>query len=146
MAGNLAGTVYGKLGGNINAQATGGIVYPGGGASSPTVPVWQPALGTYAQNTIAPAADTNAIGVSTTTKFNPPTSLVMEVPDSLVAVNDNTTRGGDAQFVRASGAITAAGRCNVSAGVATANASGTNICYVTGGVVLNDYFFAPVYP
>jgi hypothetical protein len=148
MAGNLAGTVYGKLGGNLNAQATGGIIYPAGGASAPTVPVWQPALGTYVQNTLAPTADTPAIGVNTTTKFNPPTSLVMEVPDSLVAVNDNATRGGEAQFVRAAGVIsplTNGGRCNIAAGVATANASGTNVCYVIGGVALNDYFFAPVF-
>ena len=150
MAGNLTSTAYGKLGGNINAQATGGIVYPGGGTVAPTVPVWQPAIGLYVQNintpTLAPTADTNAIGISTTTKFNPPPSLIMEVPDALVAVNDNATRGGEAQFVRAGGTIAASGKCNILAGVATANAGGTNICYVTGGVVLNDYFFAPVYP
>ena len=109
MAGNLASTLYGKLGGNINAQATGGIVYPAGGSSAPTVPVWQPAIGIYVQNintpTLAPTADTNAIGVNTTTKFNPPTSPVMEEPESLVEVNK-----------------------------------------VIGSVVLDDYFYALVFP
>ena len=55
--------------------------------------------------TSTPAADTNAVGVNTAAKLNPPTSPVMEAPESLVEVNK-----------------------------------------AIGSVVLNEYFYALVFP
>jgi len=64
-------------------------------------------------------------------------------PDWIVPDNDNDVRGGTSQWVRAAGTIAENGTCTVTAGAATAGA-GTYSCYVTGGVVAGDFFWAVV--
>ena len=159
-----AAGLIGVAGSNIANSVAGGITYPAGGASSPVVPAWQEPLGDYVQVLVGdstgakPAADTNYMGVNTRVawKSNPVQQGTMPTgggtmtappqPDWKSATNDNTARGGLAQLVKASAAIGAGVRCDISVGVATANAStGTNICLVTGGVVTNDFFWAPVF-
>jgi hypothetical protein len=62
-------------------------------------------------------------------------------PDWIVPDNDNDVAGGTSQWVRAAGTIAENGTCTVTAGAATAGA-GTYSCYVTGGVVAGDFFWA----
>jgi len=158
-----AAGLIGVAGSNIDNSVAGGITYPAGGASSPVVPAWQPTIGDYVQVLVGdstgdkPAADTNYIGVNTRTKWKTnavnqgtmPTGggdmTAAPQPDWKSATNDNTARGGLAQFVKAAGTIAAGGRCNITTGSATSNGSGTNICLVTGGVETGDFFWAPVF-
>lgn len=105
----------------------------------------QPAIGAYVQDTLDPSANTNVIGVNTKTAWK--TNVMGYVlADAVTApCNDNAATGGVAQYVQASAVIADSGRCNIVAGVATANATGTHVCYVDGGVVAGDYFWAPTF-
>lgn len=116
--------------------------------------VIQPAIGEYVQDTLAPTADTNYVGVNVLGKWKTnflaagtatPNATAAPQPDWTAPVTDNAATGGLAQFVKAAGTIAEGGRCNIVAGVATANAAGTNVCYATGGVVADDFFWAPVF-
>lgn len=105
----------------------------------------QPAVGVYVQDALNPSADTNYVGVNTSKAWK--TNVIEEdyAAGWIAPVNDNPATGGTAAWVKAAGIIAKDGRCNIVAGVATANASGTNICLVEGGVVADDFFWAPVF-
>jgi len=143
--------VDGVAGANIANSVAGGIIYPAGGASSPVVPAWQPAMGAYVESAVETrgAADTNYIGYNPTLAYKTnvigegsiATPTIAPQPDFLVADNDNDARGGTSQWVRAAGTIAQNGTCTVTAGAATAGA-GTYSCYVIGGVVAGDFFWA----
>jgi hypothetical protein len=96
------------------------------------------------------AADTNYIGLNNHYKAVTNTlgegSIVVgptipPQPDFIVPDNDNDVRGGTSQWVRAAGIIAQDATCTVAAGAATAGA-GTYSCYVPGGVVAGDFFWA----
>jgi hypothetical protein len=96
------------------------------------------------------ASSTNYIGLGTKTAQKTNTlgqgsiatgPTVAPQPDWIVGDNDNDAIGGTSQWVRAAGTIAENGTCTVTAGAATAGA-GTYSCYVTGGVVEGDFFWA----
>lgn len=96
------------------------------------------------------AADTNYVGYNPKLKYKTNVLAEGEIfvdptvapqPDWIVPDNDNDVRGGTSQFVRAAGTIAENGTCTVTLGEATAGA-GTYSCYVTGGVVAGDFFWA----
>jgi len=98
------------------------------------------------------AADTNYIGFNSKLRYVTNTlgqgsvavgPTIAPQPDWIVPDNDNDVRGGTSQWVRAAGTIAENGTCTVTAGAATAGA-GTFSCYVTGGVVVGDFFWAVV--
>jgi len=98
------------------------------------------------------AADTNYIGFNSKLRYVTNTlgqgsvavgPTIAPQPDWIVPDNDNDVRGGTSQWVRAAGTIAENGTCTVTAGAATAGA-GTFSCYVTGGVVAGDFFWAVV--
>ena len=98
------------------------------------------------------AADTNYLGFNSKLKYVTNTlgegsvavgPTVAPQPDWVVPDNDDDARGGTSQWVRAAGTIAENATCTVTAGAATAGA-GTYSCYVTGGVVAGDFFWAVV--
>ena len=95
------------------------------------------------------AADTNYVGFNSKLAYKTNVlaqgdiSNIAPQPDWIVPDNDNDVRGGTSQWVRAAGTIAENGTCTVTAGAATAGA-GTYSCYVTGGVVVGDFFWAVV--
>ena len=116
--------------------------------------VFQHPIGAYVE---APTetqinAATNYIGMSSTVAYK--TNVLGEgsvavgptiapQPDFTAPDNDNDAIGGTSQWVRAAGTIAQDGTCTVTAGAATAGA-GTFSCYVPGGVVAGDFFWAVV--
>lgn len=102
----------------------------------------QPVIGLYVQDAVDPSADTNYIGVNT--KVAHATNVLEEdfAAGFTCPSNDDATTGSDVSWVEAAGTIAAEGRCNIVAGVATANASGTHVCNVVGGVKVGDFFWA----
>jgi len=151
----------GVAGGNI-ALAAGRPVKAGTPWSSAVV---QSAIGGYVQDADRPTADTNYVGINTLVAYKinvmqegvnsgayvvsaPYQGLTTGQVDFTANVDDNAATGGLAQWVKAAGVIspgTNGGRCNIVAGVATANATGTHVCRVVGGVVADDYFWATVF-
>jgi len=140
----------GVAGSNIaNAQGR-----PDTGGTPWTTAVIQFPIGDYVE---APtedriAADTNYIGFNSKLGYVTNTlgqgsvavgPTIAPQPDWIVPDNDNDVRGGTSQWVRAAGTIAENGTCTVAAGAATAGA-GTYSCYVTGGVVAGDFFWAVV--
>ena len=145
----------GAAGANI-ANATGRP--NSGGAAWSSSPVLSPPIGGYVE---APAtgvgaekiaAGTNYIGMNAYTKYGQnalgqgsvavgPT--IPPQPDWIVLDNSNDAVGGTSQWVRAAGTIAEGGTCTVAAGAATAGA-GTYSCFVRGGVVAGDFFWAVV--
>jgi hypothetical protein len=110
----------------------------------------QPAIGLYveAPTETALAANTNYIGYNSATGYK--TNVLGEgsivagtapQPDFTCPDNDNDVTGGSSQWVRAAGTIAENATCTVTAGAATAGA-GTYSCYVKGGVVVGDFFWA----
>jgi hypothetical protein len=140
----------GVAGANI-ANAEG---RPDSGGTPWTTAVIQFPLGDYVE---APtedriAADTNYLGFNSKLKYVTNTlgegsvavgPTIAPQPDWVVPDNDDNVRGGTSQWVRATGAIAENATCTVTAGAATAGA-GTFSCYVTGGVVAGDFFWAVV--
>lgn len=140
----------GVAGSNI-ANATGRPNY-----DTPFAPwssrVYQDPIGAYVE---APTEDainsvTNYIGMSSKVAYK--TNVIGEgsvavgptiapQPDFTAPDNDGDAIGGTSQWVRAAGTIAENGTCTVTAGAATAGA-GTFSCYVTGGVVAGDFFWA----
>jgi hypothetical protein len=139
----------GVAGANI-ANATGRP--NSGGTAWSSSQVLNPPIGAYVEapteNKIA--AGTNYIGMNSLSGYktnvlgqgsvavNP---TVAPQPDWVVLDNDNDAAGGTSQWVRAAGTIAEGGTCTVAAGAATAGA-GTYSCYVKGGVVAGDFFWA----
>lgn len=105
----------------------------------------QPAIGAYVQNSLDPSANTNVIGVNTKTAWKTNVMGIAVADTFTCPCNDNAATGGVAQWVQAAGVIADNGRCNIVAGVATANGTGTHVCYVNGGVVAGDHFWAPTF-
>jgi hypothetical protein len=111
----------------------------------------QPAIGRYVEASLegALAADTNYIGFNSQTAYKSnvlgqgsvaiPT--IAPQPDFTCPDNDNDVTGGTSIWARASGVIAENGTCIVTAGDAAAGA-GTYSCYVKGGVVAGDFFWA----
>jgi len=138
----------GVAGANI-ANATGRPTSAGSAWSSAVI---QDPLGGYVE---APteskiSANTNYIGLNSVAGYKNnvlgqgsvvtgPT--IAPQPDWIVPDNDNDVAGGTSQWVRAAGTIAENGTCTVTAGAATAGA-GTYSCYVKGGVVAGDFFWA----
>jgi len=138
----------GVAGANI-ANATG---RPNSGGSAWSSAVVQDPIGAYVE---APkeekiTASTNYIGMNSYTKYaqnilgqgsivTGPT--IAPQPDFIVPDNDNDVAGGTSQWVRATGTIAQDATCTVTAGAATAGA-GTYSCYVRGGVIVGDFFWA----
>jgi len=121
-----------------------------------TAAVVQFPIGDYVEGPDTPtgffkvAADTNYIGLNNYLKYSTnalgqgsvatgPT--IAPQPDWVVPDNDNDVRGGTSQWVRAAGTIAQDATCTIAAGAATAGA-GTYSCYVRGGVVAGDFFWA----
>jgi len=140
----------GVAGANI-ANAAG---RPDSGGTPWTSAVIQFPIGDYVEspNENILAADTNYIGFSSKLKSTTNTlgqgsivtgPTIAPQPDWIVPDNDNDVRGGTSQWVRAAGTITESGTCTVTAGAATAGA-GTFSCFVPGGVVVGDFFWATV--
>ena len=143
----------GVAGANI-ANATGRP--NSGGAAWSSSPVLSPPIGAYVE---APstgtgaekiAAGTNYIGLNSYTKYAQNIlgqgSIVPDTapqPDFTSLDNSNDAIGGTAQWVRAAGTIAQGATCTVTAGAATSGA-GTYSCYVRGGVVVGDFFWAVV--
>jgi hypothetical protein len=138
----------GVAGANI-ANAAG---RPNSGGSPWSSSVIQTPIGEYVE---APtetklAASTNYVGLNTKSAQKTNTlgegsvatsPTVAPQPNWVVGDNDNDAIGGTSQWVRAAGTIAENGTCTVTAGAATAGA-GTYSCYVTGGVVAGDFFWA----
>jgi hypothetical protein len=105
----------------------------------------QPVIGAYVRDALDPTADTNYLGVNTTVAWK--TNVLEEdiTGPFQSPVNDDAATGSLANWVKAAGTIAAEGRCNIAAGVATANASGTHVCHVIGGVIADDYFWATTF-
>ena len=109
----------------------------------------QPPIGAYVEAATEDrlAANTNYIGFNTKLAYKTNVlvqgniSNIAPQPDWIVGDNDNDVAGGTSQWVRAAGTIAENGTCTVTAGAATAGA-GTYSCYVTGGVVVGDFFWA----
>ena len=113
--------------------------------------VQQPRIGAYVEASLEDrlAADTPFIGFSSKVKYT--TNVLGEgsiaiptiapQPNFTCPDNDNDAAGGLSQWVRAAGTIAENGTCTVTAGAATAGA-GTYSCYVPGGVVAGDFFWA----
>jgi cystathionine beta-lyase family protein involved in aluminum resistance len=95
------------------------------------------------------AANTNYIGLNSVTGYKQNilgqgsvvTPSIAPQPDWIVPDNDNDVAGGTSQWVRAAGTIAEGATCTVAAGAATSGA-GAYSCYVKGGVVLGDFFWA----
>jgi hypothetical protein len=111
----------------------------------------QPPIGAYVE---APtegriSANTNYIGMNSLSAYKTNvlaqgsivSPTIAPQPDWIVPDNDNDVAGGTSQWVRATGTIAENGTCTVAAGAATAGA-GTYSCYVKGGVVAGDFFWA----
>jgi hypothetical protein len=123
-----------------------------GGTAWSTSPVLNPPIGAYVEGPLENkvAAGTNYIGMNSVSGYktnvlgqgsvavNP---TIAPQPDWIVLDNDNDAAGGTSQWVRAAGTIAENGTCTVTAGAATAGA-GTYSCYVKGGVVAGDFFWA----
>jgi hypothetical protein len=123
-----------------------------GGSAWSSSAVLNPPIGAYVE---APtetkiAAGTNYIGMNSVSGYKTnvlgqgsvvtgPT--IAPQPDWIVLDNDNDAAGGTSQWVRAAGTIAENGTCTIAAGAATAGA-GTYSCYVKGGVVAGDFFWA----
>lgn len=112
--------------------------------------VIQNAIGAYVESPSETrlAANTNYIGYNSLTGYKNNVlgegSIVAGTapqPNFIVPDNDNDITGGTSQWVRAAGTIAANATCTVAAGAATAGA-GTYSCYVVGGVVAGDFFWA----
>jgi len=140
----------GVAGSNIaNAQGR-----PDAGGTPFTTAVYQLPIGAYVE---APTEDnitaaTNYMGMNSKVAYKTnvlaeggifQTPTIPPQPDWIVPDNDNDVAGGTSQWVRAAGTIAENGTCTVALGAATAGA-GTYSCYVTGGVVVGDYFWAVV--
>ncbi len=96
------------------------------------------------------AANTNYLGLNSWSKQGSNTlgqgsivtgPTIPPQPDWIVPDNDNDVAGGTSQWVRAAGTIAQDATCTVAAGAATAGA-GAYSCYVRGGVVAGDFFWA----
>ena len=135
-------------GANI-ANATG---RPDSGGAAWSSSVVQSPIGAYVESPLEGriSANTNYIGMNSLTAAKSnilgesdtnPFQTSAPQPDWIVPDNDNDVAGGTSQWVKAAGTIAENGTCTVSAGVATAGA-GTYSCYVKGGVVANDFFWA----
>lgn len=137
----------GVAGANI-ANAAG---RPNSGGSAWSSAVIQDPIGAYVE---APteakiAANTNYVGLNSVTGYknnalgegSVATPTIAPQPNWVVPDNDNDAAGGTSQYVRAAGTIAENGTCTVTAGAATAGA-GTYSCYVKGGVVAGDFFWA----
>jgi hypothetical protein len=118
------------------------------GTASSTLVV-QPSIGAYVQDALAPAADTNYIGVNTKTAYatnvlgesdTDPFATSAPQPDWLVPVDDNAATGGKAQLVKnGATALVPTDKVTISAGVATKdNSTGTHNVFAT---VPANYFF-----
>jgi hypothetical protein len=104
----------------------------------------QPQIGDYVQDDADPTAVTNYAGVNTNTAWE--TNVLQEdnVAGFTAPVNSGATET-DASWVSAAGTIAENGRCNIAAGVATADVAGTHECLVEGGVTANQYFWAVIF-
>jgi len=126
---------------------------PDSGGTPWTAAVQQPSIGAYVEASLEDrlAADTPFIGFNTKVAYK--TNVLGEGSIAIPSIapqpnftcldNDNNATGGLSQWVRAAGTIAENGTCTVTAGAATAGA-GTYSCYVTGGVVVGDFFWAVV--
>jgi len=122
-----------------------------GGTPWTSTPIIFP-IGNYVESPVETqdAADCNYIGLNNHYKATTNTlgegsiatgPTVAPQPDFTCYDNDNDARGGTSQWVRAVGTIAENGTCTITAGAATAGA-GTYSCYVPGGVVAGDFFWA----
>ena len=111
----------------------------------------QPPIGLYVQDALAPAANTNYIGVNTKVAYatNPvsesdtnPFATSAPQPDWIVPVDDNPATGGTAQLVKnGATALVPTDKVTISAGVATKdNSTGTH--NVFANVPANYFFWA----
>jgi hypothetical protein len=138
----------GVAGANI-ANAAG---RPNSGGSAWSSAVIQDPIGGYVEAPLENriSANTNYIGMNSVSGYktnvlgqgsvavNP---TIPPQPDWIVPDNDNDVAGGTSQWVRAAGTIAENGTCTIAAGAATAGA-GNYSCYVKGGVVAGDFFWA----
>jgi hypothetical protein len=138
----------GVAGANI-ANASG---RPNSGGAAWSSAVIQDPLGGYVEAPLETkiAANTNYVGLNSWSKQGSNTlgqgsvvtnPTIPPQPDWIVPDNDNDVAGGTSQWVRAAGTIAQDATCTVTAGAATAGA-GTYSCYVRGGVVAGDFFWA----
>jgi hypothetical protein len=138
----------GVAGANI-ANAAG---RPNSGGAAWSSAVIQDPLGGYVEAPLETkiAANTNYVGLNSWSKQGSNTlgqgsvvtgPTIAPQPDWIVPDNDNDVAGGTSQWVRAAGTIAQDATCTVTAGAATAGA-GTYSCYVRGGVVAGDFFWA----
>lgn len=133
----------GVAGSNIANAVAGGITYPGGGASSPVVPAYQPCIGEYVQDDLDINGATNVLGVDLHTAWT--TNVMGEEIDqdfiapSTFAADDPAL---DAQWCVAGGTIAYNATCTITDGVATTGGAGGWQCKVTGGVTAGQYFWA----
>jgi hypothetical protein len=154
---SISGT-FGVAGANINNMVEGGIPIPAGGTgtsggSAPTTVLnKQGPIGAYVQDALNPSGDTNYVGVNTGIAFK--TNVLEEditnvdrTTNFTAYINDDAAEGDVAVWAKAAGTIAKDGRCEITAatGVMTSNASGTYVCKVAGGVVINDYAWFPVF-
>jgi hypothetical protein len=125
---------------------------PNSGGTAWSSAVIQDPLGGYVEAPLENkiSANTNYVGLNWVTGYKQnvlgqgsvvtgPT--IPPQPDWIVPDNDNDVAGGTSQWVRAAGTIAENGTCTIAAGAATAGA-GTYSCYVKGGVVAGDFFWA----
>lgn len=105
----------------------------------------QPVIGVYVQDALNPSANTCYIGINSNNSWDSNVISQDYVAGFTAPVNDNPATGGLAAWVKAGEALALNDRVNLSSGVATKNASGTNICLVTAGVPNGNWFWAPVY-
>lgn len=110
----------------------------------------QPPIGAYVQDALAPAGNTNYIGVNTGVAYEHnvlaqgtifPTESAPQ-PDWLAPVDDNAATGGTAQWVKnGATALVPGDKVTIAAGVATKdNATGTH--NVFANVPANYFFWA----
>jgi len=125
---------------------------PNSGGAAWSSAVIQDPIGAYVEAPLETkiAAATNYIGMNSVTGYknnvlgqgsvvaNP---TIPPQPDWIVPDNDNDARGGTSQWVRPAGTISENCTCTIAAGAANAGA-GTYSCYVKGGVVAGDFFWA----
>jgi hypothetical protein len=99
----------------------------------------QPPIGAYVQDALFPTGNTNYTGVNTTTAWD--TNVIEE--DNVagfVAPVTSDVASSDATWVQAGGTIAEGGAFDIVAGVTAAGT--THECFVIGGVVADQWFWA----
>jgi hypothetical protein len=151
----VKGAAY--AGANIANSVKGGIPIPAGGtgtsggSAAPDVPVNQPAIGGYVQETVYPRGQTNYMGVDTKIAYD--TNVLGEgntdpfissapQPDWTCPMDDNAVTGGIGQWVKSASALIPTDKVTIALGVATKdNAAGTHNVFAT--VKIGQFFWAP---